>query len=139
MSENENLQKLLRLKKYETPGDEYFDDFLEGLKERQREDALKLSATGLLKERITQWYQDLGSEKWAVPAGSVAAVMIAFFAFGGNNGREKKISVDKNKKGPETFEIQIPKIDQFSPALPGESNGNGSVLPASYTGALREL
>jgi hypothetical protein len=143
MSENEKLQKLLRLKKYETPGEEYFDNLLDELKARQRRDALKQSAVALLAERVSEWYHDLGPAKWAVPAGSFAAVLVTFFALGGG-GTEEQISqakvpdqgAEKGKPETQVFELRLPKNDTMPMAVP--QNGGSSLLPAGFSG-FREL
>jgi hypothetical protein len=81
-TDSTELQNLLRLKRYETPSDEYFDDFLDEFHRRQREDVLKRSARSLLMERMSVWFKELGMAKWAYGAGvAYAALMIAFVAW----------------------------------------------------------
>ena len=65
-TDSTELQNLLRLKRYETPSDEYFDDFLDEFHRRQREDVLKRSARSLLMERVSVWFKELGMAKWAI-------------------------------------------------------------------------
>lgn len=134
MNENEDLQKLLRLKNYETPGEEYFDNFLDELKERQRQDGLKLSTLDLVKERVSVWYDELGSAKWAVPAGSFAAVLFTVFAF---SNKQEQIS-ETHEKGTMgidpgssliELDLQLPERPQIPMAVP---SGNSSVLPAGF-------
>jgi hypothetical protein len=45
----------IALKRYETPGPEYFDRFLEEFRERQRSELLRLSVGTLLRDRIRAW------------------------------------------------------------------------------------
>mgnify|MGYP001278453102 FL=1 len=47
MEEFEKLQKLIRLKKYETPGEEFVDEFVARFRERQRQEMLKQPALAL--------------------------------------------------------------------------------------------
>ncbi|MDF1756071.1 MAG: hypothetical protein P1U89_25010 [Verrucomicrobiales bacterium] len=142
MSDNEKLQKLLRLKNYETPGEEYFDDFLDQLKKRQRQDALKQSALVLLKERVVEWYRELGSAKWAVPAGSFAALAVTLFTLGGKMSEEElSLSVQPEdaktpKSEPQLIELQLPSNTNSPRSMP--SQGGSSVLPAAF-GGYREL
>ena len=73
------VQKLLRLKRYEEPSDEYFEEFLDEFHRRQREDLMKTSARSLFMERLTVWFRELGMAKWAYGAGlAYAALMIGF-------------------------------------------------------------
>ncbi|NNC90508.1 MAG: hypothetical protein HKN82_18795 [Akkermansiaceae bacterium] len=79
MSEPQEVQNLLRLKRYEQPSEEYFDDFLEEFHRRQREDLMKTSARSLFVERLTVWFRELGMAKWAYGAGlAYAALMVGF-------------------------------------------------------------
>lgn len=55
MTEDE-LQSLLRLKRYEQPEEGYFDDFLQEFQERQRSELLQTSARGLVMERVKTWF-----------------------------------------------------------------------------------
>ncbi|MDF1815495.1 MAG: hypothetical protein P1V20_25070 [Verrucomicrobiales bacterium] len=143
MSEDDKLQKLLRLKNYETPGEEYFDNFLSDMKQRQRLDAMKLSPASLMKERVVEWYNDMGSAKWAVPAGSFAAVLVTFFAFTGKVREEQLSHTGKTPvgdlpgKAPRTqiIDLQLPEAGNMSA---DKSKGNSPVLPAGFTG-FREL
>lgn len=138
---DEKLQKLLKLKNYETPGDEYFEDFLVDLKERQRRDAMQASSLLTLRDRMAQWFQELGPERWAVPAGSMAAVAITFFAI---SSRNQPLSEDSpivsqdhpGKTETHVFELQLPK-PQNSPVQPASTPAG--YVPASSVGYLREL
>lgn len=48
--------KLIRLKRYETPGADYFERFLDEFRERQRAEALRLSVGTLAVERFLTWW-----------------------------------------------------------------------------------
>lgn len=74
-----DIEKLIRLKRYETPGEEYFQSFSENFKDRQRSELLCQSSVRLLGERVDQWMRELGPGKWLVPAGAAAALTGAFF------------------------------------------------------------
>jgi len=140
MNDTEKLQKLLRLKNYENPGDEYFENFLGELKQRQREDALKQSALGLLKERVTEWYRELGSMRWAIPAGSCAALLTGFFALSGTSLTENEpASANFEKNGSETriFELRIPRNEADVTGNPPLAP-QGSLMPTNF-GGYREL
>lgn len=139
MSDEDKLQKLLRLKNYESPGDEYFENLLVDVRQRQRQDAMKLSPGMLLKERVSEWYEDMGSARWAVPAGSFAAVLLTFFAVSGKV-REEPLSHTEPPKGV-AEDGPVPKVVDIELQLPGNNSsasGNGSVLPIGYSD-LREF
>lgn len=78
MTENE-LQDLIKLKRYEQPEEGYFDDFLVEFKERQRSEMLKTSARGLLVERVKAWFDfSSGSNKLVFGAGAACAACAVF-------------------------------------------------------------
>ncbi|MEM9481104.1 MAG: hypothetical protein AAGA58_15740, partial [Verrucomicrobiota bacterium] len=80
MSEKSDVHKLIRLKRYEEPGEEYFDKFLDEFKDRQRRELLNQSARGLLFERVQTWVNGLGKQSWVYGAGAAYAVlMLGFF------------------------------------------------------------
>ena len=138
MSEHEELQKLLRLKKYETPGEEYYENFVSEFRERRDQEALQSSSFSLMKQRTTDWFEDLGHAKWAVPAGSFATALVAFFALQ-SVSREKQISdskppVESSKENPpanEVFKLQIPTTPDGASTNLQKSN----VLPATFQGS----
>ena len=77
-SENSDLspvQQLLRLKRHETPDKDFVEDFLKTFNERQRSELLKQSARGLLWERLTTYWDNRVSSKWAL-AGAAAVLML---------------------------------------------------------------
>lgn len=71
MDEFEKLQKLIRLKAYETPGEKFVDDFVATFRERQRAEMLKQSARGLLWERFQAYWDQMFSPRWALAAAVV--------------------------------------------------------------------
>ena len=56
MKDSEDAQRLIRLKRYESPGDEYFRNFLESFKDRQRAELLRRSSRSILAERVAMWF-----------------------------------------------------------------------------------
>lgn len=81
MSEFENLQRVIRLKRYETPGEDFVEDFLASFHQRQRAELLRQSARGLLWERMTTFWDNLVSPRWtAVGATACIAVVAAWGA-----------------------------------------------------------
>lgn len=85
MSEQSNdIEKLIRLKRYEKPKDGYFEDFLREFQSRQRSELLQRSARGLFLERVGTYFSDFSRRQWIL-AGSAAyaAVTIGFFLVSG--------------------------------------------------------
>ena len=81
-NESTEVQDLLRLKRFEQPSDEFFDEFVDEFHRRQRQDLLKRSARSLFAERLSVWFRELGMAKWAYGAGvAYAALMVGFMAW----------------------------------------------------------
>ena len=75
---DQELQDLIRLKRYEQPEEGYFESFLEEFHEKRQQELLTNSARSLLMERIGVWFNQLGAIKWVAGAGlAYAAVAIS--------------------------------------------------------------
>ena len=74
-----DIQKLIRLKRFECPPEGAVDDFLEEFQDRQRKQALTGSSTKLLFERVTTYMSSFGKQKWLYGAGAAYACVMLFF------------------------------------------------------------
>lgn len=149
MKDEEEVQKLIALKRYETPGDAYYEQFVENFKDRQRSEMLKHSSRALLAERVSVWFDEMNGAKWLAPAGAVAAaVAVGVFVLGPEENEntapmallsEQKAEAAEAAKN-EDFQIDLPKPDQRVPTLKSEvTGGTSGIMPASVRGNLREL
>ena len=94
MNEFENIQRLLRLKQYETPGDDFVEDFVTQFRERQRSELLRQSARGLLWERVNTFFSDVISPKWATATATAAFAIVAAWGTLGIVGSESHKGTD---------------------------------------------
>jgi hypothetical protein len=80
MNDDDKLQKLLRLKRYEQPPEEFAEEFLEKFQRRQRGELMRRSALGLLWERLQAWAEGLRRPVvlWSA-AGVYAALMLGLW------------------------------------------------------------
>ena len=167
MNDSEDIQRLIRLKKYETPGDEYFETFLEDFKDRQRSELLRQSARGLLMERVSMWFDEISGPRWLVPAGvstaAAAALALGLYAVRPPVSEDAGPDLASAPTAPLTpttpspaalptdaatlpgesvITLQLPRRDQRVPALglDGTRPADASgVLPTSARGPFREL
>lgn len=149
MNDSEDVQRLIRLKRYETPGEEYFARFREELKDRQRAEMLKSSSRSLAVERIGLWLKEVNEPRWVLPAGAtaaaaaVAAGMFVILPKSNENApagyaQQPGVSPEAPVHGfvpaqyEESFEIQLPKADASGkvPELSADSGSNG-LFPVS--------
>jgi hypothetical protein len=75
MTPEENLQKLLRLKRHEQPPPGYFDDFLVEFRDRQRAELMRLSLREIVWERICDLLQPFQVPRLAYAAVAAVAVV----------------------------------------------------------------
>jgi hypothetical protein len=159
MNDSDDVQRLIRLKRYESPSDEYFQSFMDEFKERQRSEMLKQSARGLLFERITMWFEESGGARRFVPAGALAVATVGaglYFATAGSGGSSVPTLADTSKKEAsattaqyfvapavgedQPIELQLPVRDKRIPGVPDDHlTAVPGILPAGVRGHLREL
>ncbi len=151
MNDSEDVQRLIRLKRYETPGEAYFEGFLKDFKERQRAEMLRGSARSLLLERIGMWFDELGGARRFVPIGAMAATALGIGLYFVGPQREESASstmtASQGNAGPageaaamETILLKLPKPKVRIPERSDVSSREGApILPASAQSRLREL
>jgi hypothetical protein len=161
MKDSEDIQRLIRLKKYETPGDEYFQNFMEDFKDRQRSELLRQSARGLLFERVSMWFDEINGTRWLAPAGATAAAAIVLgiyairpavsenaepgiAALSANSLSTVPADLNSAEAAPpaddQIITLQLPRRDQRVPGFgnSGQADIQG-LLPASARATYREL
>ena len=79
MTENE-LQELIKLKRYEQPEEGYYDNFLKEFQERQRSEMLRTSARDLFMERVRAWFNFSNGTNRLVFGGGVACAVFVLSA-----------------------------------------------------------
>jgi hypothetical protein len=77
MSEFDKLQRLIQLKRYETPGEDFVEDFLTRFHQRQRAELLRQSARSLLWERVATYWENLVSPRWTAAAVTACVAVVA--------------------------------------------------------------
>lgn len=76
----EQISNLLAQKRSESPGPEYWQDFLCDFHQTQREQTARKGGFANRISGAFAWFSDLGSSKWAYGAGlAYAAATVAFF------------------------------------------------------------
>ena len=77
MSDQTDIQKLLRLKRYEQPRSEYFQDFLEEFQRRQRTEFLKRSLWRIACDRTSAFLGHFSFPQYAYGMASAAVLVVA--------------------------------------------------------------
>ena len=86
MSEDHSdIQKLLRLKRYEHPEEGYYEEFLTQFQNRQRSELLQRSAHSLFFERLATFFHGFSSPRLVgATVGACAAIVFAIVVLVGN-------------------------------------------------------
>ena len=108
------IQKLIRLKRYEQPPEDYFEDFLLEFQRRQRAEMLQRPVWQIAWERANLWL-----EGFRVPALAYASILVAAIGVTG--------LMVSSQSGPSTH------------AVASVSSSGAVNLPSSTTGAVREV
>lgn len=74
---SDEIQKLLRLKRYEQPSPDYFERFLSEFQQRQRAELLHRPALSLLWERVVNAFPDFHVPRLAYAGVAAAAVVLS--------------------------------------------------------------
>ena len=155
MNETDEIQRLIRLKRYESPGSDFYADFAERLKDRQRSEILQRSARSLLLERFSMWFDEIDGRRRVVPAAAMAAVALGVLLWAVPRTSDEpmmaEVGAGTNHSTPaagtgiESFEVSVPQVsEQFSsdPPPAAEKDMRISVVPAgaiNYRPGFREL
>jgi len=79
MSEFEDIQRLIRLKRFEQPEEGFTENFLQQFHQRQRAEMLKQSSVELFWERANTWWDNLLVPKWSLAAAAVAVCAMSLW------------------------------------------------------------
>jgi len=123
MSDESDIQKLLRLKRYEQPPEGYFDDFLSEFQRSQRLELMRRPAYELVWERVTGWIDSV-----RVPAVAYAAILVVGAGVTGNiltGPRESSTS-------PQFANASAPSAGFSTAAVSLPQPSPNSALPPSY-------
>lgn len=124
MNEPSEIQKLIRLKRYEQPPEGYFDDFLLEFQRRQRAEMLRRPLWQIAWDRANLWL-----EGFRVPAIAYASILVAAIGVGGlivtsqNGGSSPAIA---------SASTETPAATVAAPVTVSGPVATVSTLPPSY-------
>lgn len=77
MDDFTELQRLLRLKRHETPPEDFFEDFLRDFHEAQRGEMLKRSVWRIARDRLESLWPEMPVGRYAYAGSCAAALLVA--------------------------------------------------------------
>ncbi len=134
MNKDEQLARLLRLKRHEKPGEDYFEGFLQDFHAYQRKALATQSAASLWWERVGTGLSALKrpSTAWAA-VGAYAAVMMLIYVWPApHHGGNTTLVISPNP--PQASNPSNPSNPSITPApMPGASQPWQTSIPAGQT------
>ncbi len=124
MSELSDIQKLIRLKRYEQPPEDYFDDFLIDFQRRQRAEMLQRPLWQITWERANLWL-----DGFRVPAMAYASILVAAVGVTGIILKSQGGAAPAGSTA--SISLQSVPSMSFSPSIP-----TGGVAPVSTSTTL---
>jgi len=116
-----DIQKLIRLKRYEQPPEDYFDDFLLEFQRRQRAEMLQRPLWQIAWERANLWL-----DGFRVPALAYASILVAALGVTG-------VIMNSQTQSPVTVaSASAPNIAPAAPIAPVANVSSSAKLPPSY-------
>jgi hypothetical protein len=119
-----DIQKLIRLKRYEQPPEDYFDDFLLEFQRRQRSEMLQRPLWQIAWERANLWL-----EGFRVPAIAYASILVAALGVTG-------VIMNSQTAGPSAAiaAVSAPAstFAPTAPTVPVANVSSSAKLPPSY-------
>lgn len=118
MSQEEKIQKIIRLKRHETPREGYFEDFLEEFQSRREEEnrtSPKMSATG----RVGAWFRARGKSSWVLGSGLAYAAVVLMIVLW---PKDSEVGPDDSRQ-PVIFQPDQNQSPVKPPKKPAEPQG----------------
>lgn len=114
-ADEEKIKRIISLKRYETPPEEYFEDFLQEFQQRRKADAARCSPFQTFLERMTTRFREAGSLKWVAGIGiAYAAVMAALLLWPAHHS-----SPEDPNLSPASYEPEVKPTPKPDPSAPG--------------------
>ena len=140
MNDFKETRRLIRLKRYEQPPQDYHDNFLDEFRERQRAELLHRSSMRLFLERLATFTSDIGKSRWLI-GGALAYGVVALLLMA--NQQEKGNVVPASDvpsefvQGELTVQGEVsplldPSIDLLEYLVPVINEDEGFLFPLDY-------
>ncbi|MBK8090975.1 MAG: hypothetical protein IPK32_02970 [Verrucomicrobiaceae bacterium] len=134
--EFEDIQRLIRLKRYETPGEGFTDELLTRLHRRLREDAAMPAAAPSFMQSLSEAFRSwMSPPQWAMAAAALVLCGAGIWAYTFSDA-SAQVAKTPSPKAPATQVADTPKAKDN---LVGEEEKapdekpQGVVIPTSHT------
>ncbi len=127
MNKDEQLNRLLRLKRYELPQEDFAAEFLDAFHRRQRSDQLKRSSLSLVWERVVTWLEGLRRPVVLYSlAGAYASLLLLGWLWPSAQS-STPASLVITRPAPQPVVVLIQPQSGTAESMPVSSGGNGAL------------
>ena len=135
MNDFKETRRLIRLKRYEQPPQDYHDNFLDEFRERQRAELLHRSSMRLFLERLATFTSDIGKSRWLI-GGALAYGVIALLLMVNQQEKDNVVPAsdvqgELSARG-EVSPLLDPRIDLLEYLVPVINEDEGFLFPLDY-------
>jgi hypothetical protein len=137
MSDEYPMHRIIRLKRYEQPPEDYFEDFLHEFHRRQRAELLRPSFQSQLLERISSIFSEMRVSGMAYAGATAVAVVatVAILKQPGTATVQQPVAYQASyRQTPVTIPAMQPVSLRIDPQAPDRFD---SLYPASYHPSAR--
>jgi len=114
MTEEEKIQRLIRLKRHEKPREGYFEDFLEEFQSRHEQESGS-AKSGAKTWSLAGWFRGKGTSGWVLGSGLAYAALVILILWwpkgpesGTDQSRQPVIYEPKPEQGPKNPPPEVP-------------------------------
>ena len=122
MNDFKETRRLIRLKRYEQPPQDYHDNFLDEFRERQRSEILRRSSMRLFLERLSTFISEIGKSRWVIGCvliyGLVAFLLMINRQADNNDDAVSSDAPMDSASPPEVSPLLDPRIDILKDLAP---------------------
>lgn len=130
--EFEAIRKLMRLKRHETPGEGFTEDFLREFHRRQREAAQRQSGLDRFLQMLGDKFEAFLNPKWGFAAAAAVIALVAVFLNGFNG-----VAPASSQAAPAVVKVEdAKKKNEGKDSL--QNKPSGVAIPISHGNALQD-
>ena len=137
--EFQDIQRLIRLKRHESPGEGFTEEFLKHFHQRQREEKSRQTSLERFWESLSMRFEELFNPRWALAGAAAALVLLAAWLFmPAGSGDGSQIAKDQPKAKSDAADDPLKAVKDPN-AVPVNGQGSDSAKgPSKATQAVHD-
>lgn len=136
--EFQDIQRLIRLKRHESPGEGFTEEFLKRFHQRQREEKSRQTSLERLWEGLSMRFEELFNPRWALAGAAAALVLLGAWLFmPAGSGDGSHIAKDQPKAKSDAADDPLKAVKDPN-AVPVSGQGSEAKDPNKATQAVHD-